>query len=139
MVFFALKIAVIIITAVLVARRNKNKEKKLKNDADEVLSIPMTEYAALRPQTISVTNESKEGSTQVIRTIFRRFMIQYRPVATKSSLGPSDESKKRGTHSSMRPKWEIDYESITLNEEIGRGSFGVVYKGLWRNAVVAGT
>lgn len=58
---------------------------------------------------------------------------------------PSASSLKR-VHSALTlkkqendVKWIIKYESIQLNEEIGRGSFGVVYKGTWRNAVVAGS
>lgn len=36
-------------------------------------------------------------------------------------------------------KWMIQYESIQIKEEVGRGSFGVVYRGIWRNAAVAGS
>jgi len=33
--------------------------------------------------------------------------------------------------------WEIDYSEIVIKREIGRGGFGVVYKGEWRGISVA--
>jgi hypothetical protein len=33
--------------------------------------------------------------------------------------------------------WEIDFSELVLEEEIGKGSFGVVWKGQWRNTEVA--
>lgn len=35
-------------------------------------------------------------------------------------------------------KWQIPYEEITLESELGRGEYGVVYRGKWRNIAVAG-
>lgn len=33
--------------------------------------------------------------------------------------------------------FEIDYRELTLESEIGKGSFGLVFKGTWRGGVVA--
>ena len=33
--------------------------------------------------------------------------------------------------------WEIDFEEMELGKELGRGAFGVVYKGKWRLQDVA--
>ena len=33
--------------------------------------------------------------------------------------------------------WQIDSKDLIIKEEIGRGSFGVVFKGRWRNIDVA--
>ena len=34
-------------------------------------------------------------------------------------------------------RWEIDYKDLKIEKEIGRGSFGVVYKATWRESEVA--
>lgn len=39
----------------------------------------------------------------------------------------------------VKPRWEIAFSEIQITKELGRGNFGVVYLGKWRNADVAGT
>ena len=34
-------------------------------------------------------------------------------------------------------QWEIPHEELVMEKKIGKGSFGVVYKGKWRNSHVA--
>lgn len=37
-----------------------------------------------------------------------------------------------------KESWQIEFTDIKLEDEIGRGAYGIVYKGLWRNISVAG-
>ena len=34
-------------------------------------------------------------------------------------------------------RYVIDYSELSMDKEIGRGNFGVVYKGTWRGGLVA--
>eukprot|EP01118_Nematostelium_gracile_P006220 TRINITY_DN2006_c0_g1_i2.p1 TRINITY_DN2006_c0_g1~~TRINITY_DN2006_c0_g1_i2.p1 ORF type:complete len:570 (+),score=96.57 TRINITY_DN2006_c0_g1_i2:39-1748(+) len=56
-------------------------------------------------------------------------LITYSPIASKPSVRTFAET-------SIDPKWNINYNEITIVKEIGQGEFGVVYQGLWRNAKV---
>ena len=37
----------------------------------------------------------------------------------------------------LRQVWNISYDEIMMEQELGRGTFGVVYKGKWRDIPVA--
>jgi ankyrin repeat protein/tRNA A-37 threonylcarbamoyl transferase component Bud32 len=56
--------------------------------------------------------------------------VKDNPVATHN-LSLTDKRKITPFH------WEIDYSEIVIKREIGRGGFGVVYKGEWRGIEVA--
>jgi len=45
--------------------------------------------------------------------------------------GDGKKKKKKG------PRWEIEYDSLIIEKKIGQGAFGSVFKGVWRNTVVA--
>lgn len=53
-------------------------------------------------------------------------------------LGPLQN--RSSSHQSLEPnnKYEIDFKEIKQEKELGRGSFGVVFQGQWRNHQVAG-
>ncbi len=40
-------------------------------------------------------------------------------------------------HLGSSEHWEIDYSDVHLEKELGRGAFGVVYRGKWRFQDVA--
>lgn len=35
------------------------------------------------------------------------------------------------------PDWKIDYKEIKFSKELGKGAFGIVFKGQWRHTDVA--
>lgn len=45
--------------------------------------------------------------------------------------GPMRQSAKRGN------RWEIEFEELEVDKRIGQGAYGSVFKGKWRNTVVA--
>ena len=38
---------------------------------------------------------------------------------------------------SLRERWNITHDEVSMGKELGRGMFGVVFKGLWRDIPVA--
>ncbi|KAL6066360.1 Tyrosine-protein kinase BTK [Balamuthia mandrillaris] len=67
----------------------------------------------------------------------------------KSSAGTTNTGENKGTEEKGKDKsgsgklkrkglkWEIDYNELVMEKEIGRGAFGTVFKGKWRNTQVA--
>jgi len=54
--------------------------------------------------------------------------------AVVSSSSPSlSNSSTIAKFGEIEKGWRIKYEDVTLKEELGRGAFGVVHKGEWRN------
>ncbi|KAL6071656.1 Serine/threonine-protein kinase svkA [Balamuthia mandrillaris] len=57
----------------------------------------------------------------------------------------SPSGQKAGTRKRTRkerngedgPTWEIDFDELEFQEEIGRGAFGVVWRAIWRDSEVA--
>jgi len=49
----------------------------------------------------------------------------------------SDDEEMNTARDVDMSQWYVDFKEIVLGEEIGRGAFGVVYKGEWRGSVVA--
>jgi len=60
----------------------------------------------------------------------------YHPIGTLMTSSSSTESTTR-PNSYVGQNWNIPYSEISLEEEIGRGAFGVVYKGTWQGVHVA--
>ena len=40
-------------------------------------------------------------------------------------------------NSSLREVWNIAHDEVSMGKELGRGTFGAVFKGLWRDIPVA--
>lgn len=49
-----------------------------------------------------------------------------------------DGDHKREREGPSKTSWNIRYEDITLEAVIGKGAYGLVHKGKWRNVAVAG-
>ncbi|CAI8020549.1 Serine/threonine-protein kinase-transforming protein Rmil [Geodia barretti] len=47
----------------------------------------------------------------------------------------SEEKSRKKTHRDSTDEWEIPYQDIQIDEKIGSGSFGTVYKGKWHGPV----
>lgn len=58
----------------------------------------------------------------------------YRPIPHGNS---PLSSKKHGSALDFQNSWEIEEKDLKILEKIGGGSYGVVYKGTWRDTVVA--
>jgi len=50
---------------------------------------------------------------------------------------PVLNSSTKMQHTASESQWSISFEDLVLEKEIGRGAFGVVYKGRWRSNYVA--
>jgi hypothetical protein len=58
----------------------------------------------------------------------------------QSEGGESDRklpSRFYEPHSTLRDSMEIGFSELTLNKEIGRGAYAIVYHGIWRNCACA--
>eukprot|EP01088_Endostelium_zonatum_P006348 TRINITY_DN18468_c0_g1_i1.p1 TRINITY_DN18468_c0_g1~~TRINITY_DN18468_c0_g1_i1.p1 ORF type:complete len:1043 (-),score=184.05 TRINITY_DN18468_c0_g1_i1:31-3159(-) len=65
-------------------------------------------------------------------------MDAHREKMIPSSLGhTSMPNLTSSTELHQSQPWEIDWDEIQLEEKIGQGGFGVVYKGSWRGTTVA--
>jgi len=47
------------------------------------------------------------------------------------------ENQKPDSSASIEKAWDIQFSSISIEQQLGKGAFGVVYKGKWRNIFVA--
>jgi hypothetical protein len=52
------------------------------------------------------------------------------PTSTPRSLLPAENF-------SLRKVWNIAHDEVLMGKELGRGAFGAVFKGLWRDIPVA--
>lgn len=65
-------------------------------------------------------------------------------IADADSAIPFDRQSIEMSRAAVSPtpvkhSWEIQYSELEIGQELGKGGFGVVYCGKWRNGEVAGT
>nr|XP_042901238.1 kinase suppressor of Ras 2 isoform X2 [Parasteatoda tepidariorum] len=71
------------------------------------------------------------GSTDSEKTLAGRVDSQDSQV---SDIDPSERSWPRQNSLSLR-EWDIPYDELDINEEVGTGRFGTVYRGNWHGSV----
>jgi serine/threonine protein kinase len=76
---------------------------------------------------------SKEGSSRHGSTSYHSSTLPLRKQQRNKSS--SDEKSKRKNNRDSTDEWEIPYQDIQIDEKIGSGSFGTVYKGKWHGPV----
>ncbi|KAL6071655.1 Tyrosine-protein kinase abl1 [Balamuthia mandrillaris] len=52
-------------------------------------------------------------------------------------LAKPRSNRKKREQGGDGPTWEIDFDELEFQEEIGRGAFGVVWRAIWRDSEVA--
>lgn len=127
----------------------------------------MQEQRFLRSITTSVSQSSSSGKEEQLnprRTIVQKdFNFELTPSRSKTSMniGSSRQNKpgewvsgyssnsnsvfamfdfrERGEtrFTKSRLDWEIEWKDLTIEKELGRGAFGIVYKGKWKKMDVA--
>lgn len=98
------------------------RKKKKKTEKEENQEIPLEESE--EKSTYSPYGSSKNKT--------------YSPMPVKIEENSLMQSEKSSVIVNSSPKWVIEYEDLKLSEKIGEGSFGIVFKGTWRRAEVAG-
>lgn len=77
----------------------------------------------------SITFQSQMEPVELIEV-----STDYAPIADKESVSQSEFH--RSLSSSILSKdsdvWIIDYNALEIEEEVGKGAYGVVYKAKWR-------
>lgn len=96
---------------VLVVKKRKNTKPEQSKEDD----IPMTNYMPAEGMGPPVS-ENVYGTTRS-------------SIETKDSTIAKHSSTIKSTNRDM---WDIDPKDLKINEEIGRGAYGVVFKGTWR-------
>lgn len=110
----ALGFCCLLLLALLLLRRKSTK----KEEPNDVPLEPMKEVSSIYEPVPAWKQSSMENSS--------------------SNLNRNSTALSRSNFQSVHLKaWEIDYKEITVGEEVGKGSYGIVYQGRWRGGQVA--
>ncbi|KAJ4954477.1 hypothetical protein NE237_011260 [Protea cynaroides] len=98
------------------------------------LGLDWKEKEQIQPDTANCQALEAEGTTQHEPEVSTSstFLSSGESVSSQGS-----SSTKEDKESSSMIDWEINWEDLRLGEEIGQGSFGVVYRGIWNGSEVA--
>ncbi|XP_043718271.1 probable serine/threonine-protein kinase DDB_G0282963 isoform X2 [Telopea speciosissima] len=88
----------------------------------------------IQPDTVNCEALESEGTTKEPEVLpSSTFLSSGESVASSHASLSTNEDKE----STSMIDWEINWEDLHLGEEIGQGSFGVVYRGIWNGSDVA--
>jgi len=87
-------------------------------------------------QVLVLNNNTGRLLTSTSADQIKRPGYEHLPFATPPIGSPSG-SKEPYPNALQMESYEIDYSELEFEQEIGRGAYGVVFKGTWRGGVVA--
>ncbi|XP_042511194.1 RAF proto-oncogene serine/threonine-protein kinase isoform X2 [Macadamia integrifolia] len=88
----------------------------------------------IQPDTVNCEALEAEGTTQEPELLPSSTLLSSGESVISSHASLSTNEDKEST---SMIDWEINWEDLHLGEEIGQGSFGVVYRGIWNGSDVA--
>ena len=108
------------------------------NDFEGQVVVPIAAAANKpnEPLDMWVPLQNKKGKSDKDRGELHIILTLIDPTAPKPSLTPQTDDKNSSGRVSPRSgsamDWNIPFDELTMLKELGRGQFGIVYKGKWR-------
>ncbi|KAL6075324.1 Insulin-like growth factor 1 receptor, variant 2 [Balamuthia mandrillaris] len=116
------------VTTVIIWRRKKMKKRKKTLEGSSTM---MEDVEALKTQEIYATTADLKDENEEAEEENKDKKEK------RKSMRPVSLVMKQNKIIGITDMWCLNFKELEFQEEIGQGSFGVVYRGIWRNTTVA--